>query len=149
MDEDRRGIRTGDKIAVRIKPQITLDDAYRMAQAARAEAEHRKCEGTIAIVDFSGALIYLERPDHQSPNSVEVATMKARAAAFRERPSSDLQARVKAEPGWLGFPGGLAMPGGVPLIYEGACVGAIAVSGVALNDEPVAQAGAGALVAAK
>lgn len=132
---------------MRHKPQITLDDCYRMAAAARADAKRRNLEATIAIVDFSGALIYLERPDHQSPNSVEVATLKARAAAFRERPSSDLQARVKAEPGWLGFPNGLAMSGGIPLLYEGACVGGIAVSGIAQNDEPVAQAGADALVA--
>lgn len=133
---------------MRSKPQLTLDDAYRMAQAARAEASRRNCEGTIAIVDFSGTLLYLERPDHQSPNSVEVALMKARTATFRERPSSDLQARVKTEPGWLAFPGGLGMPGGVPLMHQGACVGGIAVSGVAFNDEPVAQAGADALAAA-
>lgn len=132
---------------MRNKPQLTLDDAYRMAKAAQAEAKRRNREGTIAIVDFSGALIYLERPDHQSPNSVDVATMKARTAAFRERPSSDLQARVKNEPGWLGFPNGLAMSGGVPLLHEGACVGGIAVSGIALDDEPVAQAGADALAA--
>ena len=43
------------------------------------------------------------------------------------------------------FPNGLAMGGGVPLFHEGECVGAIAVSGIAHDDEPVAQAGAAAL----
>jgi glc operon protein GlcG len=130
---------------MRQKPQLTLDDAYRMVEAARKEAAKRKLEGTIAIVDVSGSLLYLERPDRQSPNSVEVATMKARTAAFRERPSSALEARVKEQPGWLMFPNGLAMGGGVPLFHDGECVGAIAVSGMAHDDEPVAQAGAVAL----
>ncbi len=130
---------------MRNKPHLTLDDAHRMAKAARLEAAQRKLEGTIAIVDTSGALMYLERPDRQSPNSVEVATMKARTAAFRERPSSSLEARVKEQPGWLMFPNGLAMSGGIPLFHEGECVGAIAVSGIAYDDEPVAQAGAAAL----
>jgi uncharacterized protein GlcG (DUF336 family) len=130
---------------MRSKPQLTLDDVFAMAQAARQEAARRKLEGTIAVVDFGGALLYLERPDRQSPNSVEVATLKARAAAFRERPSSQLGERVKEEPGWLMFPNGLAMPGGVPLFSGGECVGAIAVAGIAHDDEPVAQAGARAL----
>jgi uncharacterized protein GlcG (DUF336 family) len=130
---------------MRNKPQLTLDDIFAMAQAARRDAAKRKLEGTIAIVDFGGALLYLERPDRQSPNSVEVATLKARAAVFRERPSSQLGERVKEQPGWLMFPNGLAMPGGVPLFSGGECVGAIAVAGIAHDDEPVAQAGAQAL----
>ena len=88
---------------------------------------------------------FLERPDRQSPNSVEVATLKARTAVFRERPSSQLEQRVKEQPGWLMFPNGLAMGGGVPLFHAGECVGAIAVSGIAHDDEPVAQAGAAVL----
>lgn len=130
---------------MRQKPQLTLDDVFRMAAAARKAAAAKKFEATIAIVDFGGGLMYLERPDRQSPNSVEVATLKARTAVFRERPSSQLEQRVKEQPGWLMFPNGLAMGGGVPLFHDGECVGAIAVSGVAHDDEPVAQAGADAL----
>jgi glc operon protein GlcG len=130
---------------MRDKPQLTLQDAQMLAAAARAAATQQGVEATIAIVDFGGHLLYLERPDLQSPNSVEVATLKARTAAFRERPSSNLEQRVKDQPGWLMFPNGLAMGGGVPLFYRGQCVGGIGVSGVANNDEPVAQAGADAL----
>jgi glc operon protein GlcG len=130
---------------MRNRPHLTLDDVYRMAEAARMEAAKRKLEGTIAIVDASGALMYLERPDRQSTNSVEIATLKARTAAFRERPSSALESRVKEQPGWLMFPNGLPMSGGIPLFHDGECVGGIAVSGIAHDDEPVAQAGADAL----
>jgi uncharacterized protein GlcG (DUF336 family) len=47
---------------MRSKSQLTLDDVFAMAQAARQEAARRKLEGTIVVVDFGGALLYLERP---------------------------------------------------------------------------------------
>jgi glc operon protein GlcG len=130
---------------MRNKPQLTLQDAQLLAAAARTAAQQKGVEATIAIVDTGGHLLYLERPDLQSPNSVEVATLKARTAAFRERPSSNLEQRVKEQPGWLMFPNGLAMGGGVPLFYRDQCVGGIGVSGVAHDDEAVAKAGADAL----
>jgi uncharacterized protein GlcG (DUF336 family) len=127
---------------MRNRPQLTLQDAQVLSAAAREYAQKLGLEGTIAIVDFGGNLLYLERPDLQSPNSVDVAVQKARTAAFRERPSSALEQRVKEKPGWLKFPNGLPMSGGVPLFYEGRCVGGIAVSGIADEDEAAAQAGA-------
>jgi glc operon protein GlcG len=126
--------------------QLTLDDAFKIAETARLAAARKQLEPAIAIVDFGGNLLYLERPDTQSPNSAEIAIKKARTAAFRERPSSALEKRVKDEPGWLMFPNGLPMSGGVPLIFEGRCLGGIGVSGIAVEDEPVAQAGADAIV---
>jgi len=131
--------------AMRSKPQMTLEDAYKIADAARAAAKRNGSAGTIAIVDSGGHLLYLERPDRQSPNSVEIATLKARTAAFRERPSSALQERVKERPGWLMFPNSLPIAGGVPLFHGDECVGGIGVSGIADDDEPVAQAGADVL----
>jgi glc operon protein GlcG len=133
---------------MRNKPQMTLDDAYRIAEAARLEAAKRGLAATIAIVDGGGHLIYLERPDRQSPNSVEIATLKARTAAFRERPSSALQERVKERPGWLMFPNSLPIAGGVPLFFRDECVGGIGVSGIADDDELVAQVGADILKSA-
>jgi len=133
---------------MRLKPSLTLEDAKMMVEACGRAARALGREGTIAIVDAGGHLIYLERPDLQSPNSVDVAAMKARTAAFRERPSSNLEERVKDRPGWLMFPNGLPMSGGVPLFHGKECVGGIAVSGIAEDDEKVAEAGAAALAAA-
>jgi glc operon protein GlcG len=127
---------------MRNRPQLTLQDAKVLAAATREYAQKIGLEGTIAVVDFGGHLLYLERPDLQSPNSAEVAIQKARTAAFRERPSSALEQRVKENPGWLKFPNGLPMSGGIPLFYENQCVGGIAVSGIADQDEFAAQAGA-------
>ncbi len=130
---------------MRNRPQLTLQDAQVLAAAARKYAQKLGLEATIAIVDFGGHLLYLERPDLQSPNSVDIAIQKARTAAFRERPSSALEERVKEKPGWLKFPNGLPMSGGVPLFYDRQCVGGIAVSGIADRDEGAAQAGADTL----
>ncbi|MEA2948163.1 MAG: glc operon protein GlcG [Alphaproteobacteria bacterium] len=127
---------------MRNKPQMTLEDAYKIADAVRAAAAKLNRAGTIAVVDSGGHLLYLERPDRQSPNSVEIATLKARTAAYRERPSSALQERVKERPGWLMFPNSLPIAGGVPLFYGDECVGGVGVSGIADDDEVVAQAGA-------
>ena len=132
---------------MRLRPSLTLEDAKMMVLECNQASRALGGEGTIAVVDAGGHLIYLERPDRQSPNSVEVATMKARTAAFRERPSSNLEERVKDRPGWLMFPQGLPMSGGVPLFHGDECVGGIAVSGIAEDDERVAAAGAAALAA--
>jgi glc operon protein GlcG len=129
---------------MRMKPTLTQDDIAVMVEACHSKEKEIGREGTIAIVDFGGDLLFLARPDKQSPNSVEVATRKAQTAAFRERPSSTLEDRVKTKPGWLMFPNGLPMSGGVPLFYQGECVGGIAVSGIAEDDEIVALAGAAA-----
>src|SRR5436190_5085290 len=130
---------------MRRKSQMTLEDVHRMVAAARTAAVQHNLEGTIAVVDSGGHLPYLERPDRQSPNSVEIATLKARTGAFRERPSSALQERVKERPGWLMFPNSLPIAGGVPLLYGDECVGGVGVSGIADDDEVVAQAGADVL----
>jgi glc operon protein GlcG len=130
---------------MRMKPTLTQDDVAIMIAACHAKEQELGLHGTIAVVDFGGDLLFLTRPDSQSPNSVEVALRKARTAAFRERPSSSLESRVKDRPGWLMFPNGLPMSGGIPLFFNGECVGGIAVSGIADDDEVVAKVGAEAL----
>jgi uncharacterized protein GlcG (DUF336 family) len=44
-------------------------------------------------------------------------------------------------------PNQIGVRGGVPLFYEGECVGGIGVSGIGNHDESTAQAGADALEA--
>jgi uncharacterized protein GlcG (DUF336 family) len=130
---------------MRNKPCLTLDDAHKMVAAARKASAKKKLEPTVAIVDSGGHLIYLERPDTNGVNTVEMSTLKARTAALRERPSSAFAKRVQERSGFLAVPNCLGVPGGIPLIHEGVCVGGIGVSGIAGDDEPVAQAGADAI----
>ena len=54
--------------------------------------------------------------------------------------------RVKERPAFINYPAGLAIWGGVPIIHQNECVGAIGVSGVqSQDDEKVANAGVAAL----
>lgn len=132
---------------MRLKPSLTSEDVTKMVAAAKREAGSHNLLPTIAVVDQGGDLLFLERPDSNSPNTVEMATGKARTAAFRERPSSALEERVKERPGFLMTPNQIGVRGGVPLFYKGECVGGFGVSGIGNHDEPIAQAGADALEA--
>src|ERR1700745_3197080 len=89
---------------MRTKPCLTLDDAHKMVAACRKAGAARKMEPTVAVVDAGGHLLYLERPDRNGPNTVEMATLKARTAALRERPSSAFAQRVAERPGFLAVP---------------------------------------------
>jgi glc operon protein GlcG len=127
---------------MRMKPALTLDDAWKMAAAARAAGKKIKRNPTIAIVDIGGRLLYLERPDENGVNTVEIATLKASTAALRGRPSGAFAARVKEQPGFLMMPGVIGVEGGIPILYKKQCIGGIGVSGIDIDDEPVAKAGA-------
>jgi glc operon protein GlcG len=130
---------------MRTKPCLTLDDAHKMVAACRKAGAAKKMEPTVAVVDAGGHLLYLERPDRNGPNTVEMATLKARTAALRARPSSAFAKRVAERPGFLAVPNCLGVPGGIPVVFEEECIGGVGVSGIGENDEPVAQAGADAM----
>lgn len=127
---------------MRMKPVLTLEDALKMAAASKAAAAKINREPTIAVVDASGHLLLLDRPDRNGVNTVELATLKARTAAVRGRPSAAFAARVQEKAGFLMMPGLLGVEGGIPIIHDKECIGAIAVSGIDQDDEPVAKAGA-------
>jgi glc operon protein GlcG len=132
--------------AMRSKPCLTSADGHKMMAACKAEAEKNNWKVSIAIVDDAGALLLLERMDGAGPTTPEVAHGKARTAALTKQPSKVWEERVKERPAFLNFPAGLAIWGGVPIMYQNECVGAIGVSGVqSQEDEKVALAGASAL----
>ncbi len=131
---------------MRNRPALTTSDVQKMAAACRAEAEKHKWNVSIAVVDDAGYLLYLERLDGAGPMTAEVATGKASTAARTRRSTKFWEDRVKERPVFLKFPENLPIQGGVPIMYQGECVGAIGVSGVQSHeDEQIANAGAGAI----
>ena len=131
---------------MRTKRALTLSDARRMLDAARAEAEQQKWNVTIAVVDDGGFLLALERMDGAPNLSPEIATRKAWTAAMTRIPTKAAEDMVKDRPALVGFPGQLRVQGGLPIQVEGECVGAVGVSGVASHqDEQIARAGIAAL----
>jgi glc operon protein GlcG len=132
---------------MRQKPALTNSDAHKMMAACIAEAQKNKWNVAIAVVDDSGAVMLLERLDGCGAISSDVAVKKAQTSALTKRPSKFFEDRVKERPGFVTFPTpGVMFQGGLPLVHQGECVGAIGVSGVQSHeDEQVAQAGVTAL----
>ena len=131
---------------MRSKPCLTSADGHKMMAACKAEAEKNNWNVSIAIVDDAGALLLLERMDGAGSTTPEVAHGKARTAALTKQPTKVWEERVKERPAFLNFPSGLAIWGGIPIMYHNECVGAIGVSGVqSQEDEKIALAGASAL----
>lgn len=127
---------------MRSRPALTSADVQKMMAACKAEAEKNKWAVTIAIVDDSGAALLLDRMDGAGPISATVAMEKARVSAATRRPTKFWEDRIKERPAFATFPGNAMIQGGLPLMHQGECVGAIGVSGVQSHeDEQVAQAG--------
>lgn len=127
---------------MRNKVCLALSDAQKIVAAARVEAGNNKWAVSIAVVDDGGFLVHLERLDGAVGQSAGIATLKAQTAAMARTPTKTLEDVVKERPATGAFPGRLSVQGGVPIIYQGECVGAIGVSGVkSFEDEQVAKAG--------
>jgi uncharacterized protein GlcG (DUF336 family) len=128
---------------MRNKPTLTASDVQKMVAACKSEAAKNKWSVSIAVVDDAGYLLYLERLDGAGPVTAEVATEKAVTAARTRRPTKFWEDRLKERPAFMKFPGVLPLQGGVPVMYQNECVGAIGVSGVQSHeDEQIANAGA-------
>lgn len=131
---------------MRTKQSLTLADVKKMMAACEAKAAANKWAVAISIVDDGGFLLGFTRMDGAAAVTAEVSIGKARASAMTKRPSKFFEDRIKERPAFLALPAGILLQGGVPVMYQNECVGAIGVSGVQSHeDEEVAQAGAGAI----
>ncbi|WP_241176315.1 GlcG/HbpS family heme-binding protein [Pseudomonas chlororaphis] len=111
-------------------PELTLQDAKRVAAAATAYATERGWTVVVAIVDAGGHTLYLERADGTQRASSVIAEEKARTAILFKRPSKAIQDMVlNGRIMMMQLPGVTPVEGGVPLIVDGHYVGAIGVSG--------------------
>jgi glc operon protein GlcG len=131
---------------MRNRPSLTASDAQTIIAACKVAASQKRWNVSIAVVDEAGYLLHLERLDGAVLQSPEVATLKARTAALARVPSKSLEDVVKERPAVTTFPGRLPVQGGLPIMYQGECVGGIGVSGVKSHeDESIASAGLEAL----
>lgn len=127
---------------MKTKPILTTETARRMLDASLAAARTEGIAISVAVVDDGGYAICLQRADNAGLMTPRVATDKARTAALMRAPSRLLADRVSTEPALLRLTEYLPMAGGVPLLVDGQCAGAIGVSGgTADQDERVAAAG--------
>lgn len=130
------------------KPYLSNADVKRIAAAAEAEALRNQWAVTIAIVDDGGHLLALQRLDGAAPISSHIAPGKARTAALGRRESKTYEDMInQGRTSFLSAPELEAMlEGGVPIVVDGHCIGAVGVSGVkSSEDAQIAKAGIAAL----
>ena len=127
---------------------LELSDVKAMAAAAEAEALKNNWTVTIAIVDDGGPLLWLQRLDGAPAISAHIAPAKANTAALGRRESKAYEDVINGgSTSFLSAPviKGL-LEGGVPIMKEGQCLGAVGVSGVkSSEDAQIAKAGIAAL----
>lgn len=130
------------------KSVLSLEDVKRIAAASEAEALAHQWAVSIAIVDDGGHLLWLQRLDGASPLSSHIASAKARTAALGRRETRIYEEMInQGRVSFLTVPfvDGL-LEGGVPVLANGQCIGAVGVSGVkSTEDAQVAKAGIAAL----
>ena len=129
---------------MKTKPCLTQDDCKKIAAACEAHAAANGWAVGFSIVDDGGHLLWLQRMDGAGPSTVRISEGKARTAAWGKKPSKYFEEMVNKD-GRVSatmMPGMLHLEGGMPILVEGHCVGAVGVSGVKSSDD-AAIAGAG------
>jgi glc operon protein GlcG len=137
---------------MRHQPHLELADCRAIAAVSHRAADQHQAPVSIAVVDSGGHLLLLERRDGASPASAEAAIAKARMAALNGKPTAAMEASINNDrpallqlAAVLGQPA-VAMAGGLPLLQDGICIGAIGISGMTPElDSAIAAAGVSAL----
>jgi uncharacterized protein GlcG (DUF336 family) len=133
-----------------MKTKHSLDavDVKAIAAAAEAEALKNNWAVSICIVDDGGHMLWFQRLDGAAPISAHIAPGKARTSAMGRRESKVYEDMINGgRASFLSAPNLEGMlEGGVPIIKDGQCLGAVGVSGVkSTEDAQIAKAGIAAL----
>lgn len=133
---------------MKTKSVLEAAEVKAIAAAAEAEALQNNWAVSIAVVDDGGHLLWLQRLDGAAPISAQIAPAKANTAALGRRESRTYEEMINGgRVSFLSAPGlhGL-LEGGVPIMKDGHCIGAVGVSGVkSTEDAQIARAGIAAL----
>lgn len=130
---------------------LTLEQAEKLSEAAKAKAKEIGVPMNIAIVDEGANLKSFHRMDNAWLGSIDISVKKAKTARFFDmnsgeigklsQPGQPLYNIEHSNGGLITFPGGVVLKDG-----SGTIVGAIGVSGGSVEqDHEVASAGAAAL----
>jgi len=132
---------------MKTRPMLTLDDCKKISAAGEAEARKNNWNVCIAILDDGGHLLHLVRMDGATPANSRIAIEKSRTAAETRRSTAMWEERIKSgRMVMLKMPGVTPVQGGLPIVIDGECIGAVGVSGVQSHeDEQIAKAGIAAL----
>ncbi len=112
---------------------ITHSDALQAVHLVRQELETRGAGAAVTVVDAHGELLAFLRTDGCRLSSITIAINKAFTAAREQIATAELGRRSREE-GFpmtnFGDPRFVSWGGGVPVVRNGATVGAVGVSGL-------------------
>ena len=105
-----------------------------------AEVAKRGGAAVVAVADAYGEIIAVLRMDHASIASFRIAQKKAFTSAREAKPSKEIGLLIRdTENGfdvaYFGDDRYIGWGGGIPVIVDGACVGAVAVSGLPEHED--------------
>jgi glc operon protein GlcG len=137
-----------------MQQQRTLDyaDAQKALTVIVAELQRRNAIGVIAVADNHGELIAFVRMDGAPFQSITIAINKAFTAARAGKPTRDIGKKIRsADQGfdisYYGDSRFIGWGGGMPVIVNGECLGAVAVSGLTEDeDAEIASMGIAAIL---
>ena len=133
---------------MKTKSYLESADVKAILQAAEAEAVANNWNVAIAVVDDGGHLLGFQRLNGTPAVSAHIAQAKANTSALGCRESKIYEDVInQGRTSFLSAPAisGL-LEGGVPILQDGVCIGAVGVSGVKSNeDAQIARAGIAAL----
>ncbi len=129
--------------------KLSQEGAMTILTAALQKAGDLQLAASVAVVDDGGHLIAFARRDGADLYTVSISIAKARSAALtrfatgKKSPSGNerddhhaLAITLAAGPSSF-----VSIPGGLPVLADGQCVGGIGVSGAAQKDLEIARAG--------
>lgn len=130
---------------------VTLDEARALIADARRQAVDQGKALSVAVVDYGGFLIALERMDGARPMTPSIALSKAYSAAVMQRPTAMLRGWSASDPVFfsqvarMGQHPIVATLGGYTLKRDGEILGGVGVSGGSPDED---QAVCEAIIAA-
>lgn len=133
------------------RPVISAAAASALVQCAEAKATEMGVPTVVAVVDDVGELVAFLRMDGTAPGAAQWAIDKAVTAASFRAPTHVLAQGMEGAPlsavaSFIAQSHVTLVPAGLPLVVDGAVVGAVGASGGSPEqDLEVAQAAAAAL----
>jgi glc operon protein GlcG len=129
------------------KPFLQSTDVKKVLAAAEAHAQKNGWAVHIVVTDDGGYTLGALRLDGVAPMASLIAAEKARIAALSRRETLFYESMInQGRAAFLSAPLDGFIEGGVPIIIDGQCVGAVGVSGVKSDqDAETAKAGVAAL----
>lgn len=119
---------------------LTLEQAQRAVNCALTLSDTRYAQRplSVAVCDANGELLGFTRMDNAKLLTIELTQRKARTSSRLGCTTQAFLQRLQTEQldiSYFADPHFTALPGGVPILHNGKCLGAVAVGGLSAQED--------------